>query len=98
LECIGELRIRGLLARQVLRQGFRDLMLLMQALPRAERAEVYAELPRTLQDALQASFAGELTADFLVTQECMARARERFIADSLAVLILADQSVISRPS
>jgi hypothetical protein len=87
--CIGELRENRLLTRQALRLSFRDLAILTQALPRAERDWIYAELPRTLLGVLQAWLAGELKADFLITRELALEVRERFLKDGLYAIILA---------
>ena len=95
--CLGELRESGLLTRQVLRLGFRDLVILTHSLS-GERAHIYAELPGSLREVLQAWLSGEIEADFLRTRECTLEVRERFIEDGLTALILADQSDIFNPS
>jgi len=94
-KAIEELREAKLLQRQILRLSFRELVLLVQS---PGRALIRAELPRSLDGALQALLEGRLNADFALTREAMASVREIFIRDALAVLILADQNGISSPS
>jgi len=90
---IDQLHENELLARQLLRLNFCELAHLSILFSKSVQRWMFAELPRTLRDALAARASGELIADFLITKERAHQVQEYCIRDALFALILADYLV-----